>query len=164
MITASLISCGGTKNDGPDGEATTDTAEGSGGAESADMSHGVLMSVQYSCAGGSIVEDQFSYYVHEDDGKYYFDAQYYDKNGDHHEENREIPFSDMNALRDIFDKYGYEELVGKRQKPDLGGEEALDAPEYYFAANYADGRSFATDSAGDGAAELLEFFSRLTMN
>ncbi len=148
----------------------TDTASAAGEESFApadteeSVSHGVLVSATYSCAGGAMPEEDFSYIMTEKDtGVYVFKAAYYDEEGEKQETEKEVTVDEMNSLRAIFDKYGYEKLVGQRLEPDLGDDDeyALDAPSYYLSGTYADGKSFSTDSAGEGAAELRSFFEGL---
>ncbi len=163
-----MIAAAATSFFGCSGRNTADTAAAPESEASADSvtdapekgEAAELLSVTYSCAGGEDPADVFSYYFREEDGKYLLDAVYTDSEGNSHTGCAEATSDDMNALLRIFDKYGYDRLIGQREKTDPDAEDS-GMPTYYFSATYADGRSFKVSSAGDGAAELRELFERI---
>ena len=166
LFASALVSCSTGK-----GEATVapGTPEESGGADSAketaggiDLSHGVLVGVTYTCNGMTPSDETFSYHLSETEtGVYRFEAIRYDDDGNPVSTSREVTLEDMQRVRLIFERYRYSELIGQRQKIDPDDEDAEGVATYYFSGTYADGKSFSTDSAGDGAGELRQFFDEL---
>jgi hypothetical protein len=146
-------------------EALTETKADTEADTEADESvseHGVLVSVNYSCGGSFEEKSNFSYYAREEEiGKYILNATYYDEAGDHHSDSFDMTSDEMEELRAIFGKYGYDELVGEKRTPSVGDDADGGAATYYFSAKYADGASFSTDSAGEGASELVSFFKKI---
>ena len=128
--------------------------------------HGDAVSVSYTCVGGMSLEEDFSYFVNEKDGKAEISYSYYDGEGNKHDGKSDVSAEDIDALRALIDKYGYAENVGHRRggSADDSGEFALDAPQYYFSVSFEDGKSYSADSAGEGASELRELLSRLAGN
>lgn len=163
VLALSLICFSGCGKSGEEAQSEAQSTESAatGTEEETCGEHGVLTSVTYTAVGATD-DETFSYIAsEEEEGKYIIKATYFDSEGNSHSTEHDIGLSDMEALRAIFDKYGYDELIGNRISPDLDDDDADGGPDYYFSATYADGSFFSADSAGDGAAELVSFFKDL---
>ena len=152
---APLFSCAGNAP-AKNADGTAETSETAAGAEvGTDLS-----SVTYSCAGSQDRSENFSYVIEENDGGVFLSAYYIDGEGNAHNGTFEVPSDSMKSLRAIFEKYGYDGLIGQRERIDPDAEDDGTA-SYYFSASYKDGRAFSVSTAGDGASELRVFFENL---
>ncbi|MBQ7715317.1 MAG: hypothetical protein IJT70_05550 [Clostridia bacterium] len=172
LAASALAGCGKNNAESPSGDDQTDI-ESAANTESdaatddepeeSNPIHGLLTSAAYTAAASFDKSDDFSFYLADENGKFVFRATVYDSEGNVKMIDAEATLEDMEELRSIFDEYGYEELIGQKDRydPEEDGEAPLDAPTYLFSASYADGSSFSVPSAGEGAAKLSEFFRGL---